>query len=108
MNFAATESIATQVGCHWGILMSQKNEFSNTVIDAINAAGLSRREQETALAIALGENPSKTAFRMGISGKTLSTYRYRALEKLKPIGATNNARVAVLYYQAGLIEGVHK
>lgn len=84
----------------------QLDLFKDAAVEALNSAKLSPREIEVALAIARGETPAIMARKFGISAKTLSTYRARLIEKLKPIGAHNNARIAVLYYQAGLVDGV--
>lgn len=84
----------------------QLDLFKDAAVELLTLAKLSPREQEAALAIAKGEAPYETSLKLGISRKTLSTYRARVIEKLAPFGAKNNARIAVLYYQAGLVDGV--
>lgn len=53
---------------------------------------LSPREFEVAVAIANGTSPSAIANDLGLSVKTVSTYRARILEKM---GMRSNAEIAV-------------
>jgi two-component system invasion response regulator UvrY len=53
-------------------------------------ANLSRREKEVMIAIASGLRPSRIARDMGISAKTVSTYRSRLLKKM---GMSNDAEL---------------
>lgn len=63
--------------------------------------GLSEREWEIMLAIAKGESPALTANRLGLSVKTVSTYRARIVQKT---GLRSNAEIAVAAYKQGLIK----
>lgn len=60
---------------------------------------LSRRELEVFHAIAAGEPPKKISERLGLSPKTVSTYRARILRKL---GVKSNAELARLEADARL------
>jgi DNA-binding NarL/FixJ family response regulator len=62
--------------------------------------GLSDREWEVMLAIAKGESPALTANRLGLSVKTVSTYRSRIVQKT---GLKSNAEIAVAACRQGLI-----
>lgn len=63
--------------------------------------GLSDREWEVMLGIAKGEKPEDMSKRLGISVKTISTYRARIIMKT---GLRTNAEIAVAAYKQGLIE----
>lgn len=63
--------------------------------------GLSQRERDVALLIATGVMPAQIAEELGISVKTVSTYRARALEKLE---LDTNVSIAVAACRAGLLE----
>lgn len=62
--------------------------------------GLSDREWQVMLAIAEGEAPAEMAARLGLSVKTVSTYRARILEKT---GFRSNAQIAVAACNQGLV-----
>lgn len=62
---------------------------------------LSEREHEIMLAIAKGESPALTANRLGLSIKTISTYRARVIEKT---GLRSNAEIAVAAHKLGFIQ----
>jgi two-component system invasion response regulator UvrY len=61
---------------------------------------LSPREMETLRLIARGETAREIAARMGVSTKTVGTFRYRLLAKLK---LKNNVEVAHFAAEQGLI-----
>lgn len=62
---------------------------------------LSAREFEVMTAIAGGESPALIANRLGLSVKTVSTYRARILEKLK---MRSNAELAVWAYRLEILK----
>ena len=62
---------------------------------------LSRREREVFFAIATAEIPCDTAARLGLSIKSVSTYRDRMLRTLS---LTNNSQVAVFAMYHGLVD----
>lgn len=62
---------------------------------------LSTREFEVMKAIANGESPTETAKRLGLSVKTVSTYRARVIEKT---GLRGNAQIAVAAYKLGFVQ----
>jgi two-component system, NarL family, invasion response regulator UvrY len=61
---------------------------------------LARREQQVFLAIACGEMAHVTAERLGLSVKTISTYRARALKKL---ALTSNQQCTAYAMAFGLL-----
>lgn len=63
-------------------------------------AALSQRETEVMRALVRGEAAAAIADRMGISAKTVATYRRRLLEKL---GVGSNAELAVLAARYGVV-----
>jgi len=65
---------------------------------------LSYREFQVFCAIACGEGPQETADKLGISVKTVSTYRARIMEKLQ-LGS--NQHLALMAYRANFtrVEG---
>jgi len=67
---------------------------------------LSKRELEVAGLIADGQPPEAISKKLALSVKTVSTYRARVMDKLKPHGVESNARLAVLLFQAGLTPAV--
>lgn len=62
---------------------------------------LSDREWEVMIGIAKGEAPSLIANRLGLSAKTIATYRARIIQKT---GLKSNAEIAVAAYKAALID----
>lgn len=90
------------------ITEQQLDLLPNEAVEAINAANLSTREREVAIAIAKGEFPRNAAKRLGITVKTYSTYRTRIFDKLRAqnLNVKSTAQLAVLFYQAELIPGV--
>jgi DNA-binding NarL/FixJ family response regulator len=67
---------------------------------------LSNQEIEVAKRIAMGVPHSQIAKEMGLASSTVGTHRTRMLSKLRPYGVTDNARLAILMYQVGAVEGV--
>ena len=62
---------------------------------------LSDREKEVFTDIAGGKRISQIAVDLGISVKTVATYRARVLRKL---GLRSNAEIAVAAYKLGLVQ----
>ncbi len=62
-------------------------------------AGLSRREAEVLAGLMVGTPASEIALRLGISAKSVSTYRRRILDKL---GVDSNAELIALAIRHGL------
>lgn len=64
--------------------------------NSMHGKALSAREQQVAQGIARGRSPSAIANELGLSVKTVSTYRGRILEKL---GVRSNAELALWFEQ---------
>jgi DNA-binding NarL/FixJ family response regulator len=71
--------------------------------DPFEAADLSEREEEVVRLIAQGHSNKKIAARLGLSVKTVETYKARALEKLGFSGRTELIRYAL---QRGWLQGL--
>jgi two-component system response regulator NreC len=65
-------------------------------------AGLSEREQEVLEMVALGHTSAEIAEKLGLSAKTVETYRARGMEKL---GLRTRAALVRFALQKGLIRG---
>lgn len=68
----------------------------------LKVARLSDRERQVMIAICAGTSPNVTAERLGISVKTVHTYRARILEKLE---LKTNTQIAVMCERSGILEG---
>lgn len=64
-------------------------------------ATLSERERQVVTLIGRGVMPQAIAEQLGLSVRTVSTFRFRALQKLELAGT---AEIAVAMYNAGLLE----
>src|SRR5690606_19445821 len=64
-----------------GLYESARKRFSHQT-SSIAGKGLSQRELGTAIAIAGGKSISEISYDWGVSRKTISTFRKRALSKL--------------------------
>ena len=62
---------------------------------------LSQREHQVFLGMANGTPPREIADTLGLSSKTVSTYRARVIKKL---GITSNAQATMIAMRAKLIE----
>ena len=66
----------------------------------VKFALLSRREAEVLVLIAKGAQPANIALTLGISSKTVSTYRNRIIDKLK---LPSTAQMALFAHKLGLV-----
>jgi two-component system, NarL family, invasion response regulator UvrY len=66
------------------------------------ATELSRRERDVAKLIADDARPAEIAAKLGLSVKTVSTYRARILEKLKSKGVRGNVGIAMHLQKTGV------
>lgn len=78
-----------------------KNEYAYKAIPTPKGEYLSQREFEVMCGIAKGTAPAAIANELGLSVKTVSTYRARIIEKS---GLKSNAEIAVWAFRNGILK----